>query len=148
VTTRKIFLAIKPGIFPSGKQYGILNYMLYPFVLALHILIACGTIGVAVWALLALWKGREASYRACALALGLVAAAEVFTGTALALLSPELSAAALAAHIAEYLGACLAIEAIIFIRMQKISLAFPFSSVASPVLASVILFAAAVGGGF
>lgn len=122
--------------------------MVYVFILALHLLTACVTACVMAYAIFALWRGREASYRACAIVLGLIAALEVGTGTALALLSPVLSASALALHIFEYLGVCLAVEALIFVRMQKMSLVFPLSFAASPVLASVVFFIAALGAGF
>jgi hypothetical protein len=83
-----------------------------------------------------------------ALALGTVTAFEVFTGTTLAVFSPDISALYLTTHIAVYIGACLVVEAFLFMRMQKIALAFPTNLAASPVLASLVLFVAALQSGF
>jgi hypothetical protein len=121
--------------------------MMYLFVLVLHISIACLTGGIIAYTSFALWKRMDASYRACALVLGYIAALEVLTGTALAFLSPALSAGALSLHIFEYLGACLFVEALIFARMQKGSLPFPAGLAASPVLLSIVAFVAAIHSG-
>ena len=122
--------------------------MLYPLVLLLHIGAACITIGLAAYALYVLWQGKSTSYRACALGLGLVAAFQVFTGTMLAVLSPELSAVYLSTHIAVYVGACLIVETFLFVRMQRVTLVFPLKLAASPVLASLVFFVGAFAAGF
>ena len=129
--------------------------MFYPVILALHILAACITIGLAAYAVYTLWQDRNTAYRSLALAIGAVAAFEVFTGTALAVLSPELSAVYLSTHIAAYIGACMFIEALLFVRMsirqaqdkQNIALTFPTKLAASPVLASLVFFVGAFAAG-
>ena len=129
--------------------------MLYPLILLLHIGAACITIGLAAYALYVLWQGKSASYRTSALTLGFVAAFQVFSGTVLAVLSPELSAVYLSTHIAAYIGACMFIEALLFVRMsirqaqdkQNIALTFPTKLAASPVLASLVLFVGAFAAG-
>lgn len=122
--------------------------MMYAIVLGLHLTAAAATGLTIAYALYALARRMDAAYRLSALLLGSVAAFEVLSGTALAVLSPSLSAVALSAHIFEYLGVCLVVEAVLFIRMQKVSLVFPMRLVVSPVLASVALFVAAIHGGF
>jgi len=122
--------------------------MMYSIVLALHLLTAAVTGLVIVYSLYVLWRRSDTLYRLCALVLGSVAAFEVFTGTALAVLSPTLSASALSVHIFEYLGVCLVAEWLLFARMRKVSLAFPLAAAASPALASIALFVAAISFGF
>ena len=121
--------------------------MLYPLILLLHIGAACITIGLAAYAVYTLWQDRNTAYRSLALAIGAVAAFEVFTGTALAVLSPEISALYLSTHIVAYVGACLVIEAFLFVRMQRVTLVFPLKLAASPVLASLVFFVGAFAAG-
>ena len=122
--------------------------MLYTGILAFHIIAACTTGFVLVAALYIAWRGLSTMYSRLALVLGSIAAFEVATGTLLAVLSPTLSAVALSAHIAAYLGVCLAVEVLLFVKMQKIALHFPVIATASPVLASTLLFVAAISYGF
>lgn len=122
--------------------------MIYALVLALHIIAAFATGVVIAYALYALWRTKATSYRLCVLSLGFIAALQVFTGTVLALLSPTLLAASLSIHIFEYLGVCFVVELLLFVRMQKMRIVFPIRSVSSPVVASVLLFAAAISYGF
>ena len=122
--------------------------MIYQAVLILHILAAVVSGVVALYTLYVLRFSVDQLYKTCALALGFISAFEVFSGTVLAVLSPELSAAALSLHISLYLGACFFLEAFLFIRMQKAILAFPLTLTVSPVFLSICLFVAAIGGGF
>ncbi len=122
--------------------------MTYSIVLGFHLAAAAVTGIVILFAMYSLFREMSAYYRAAALALGFIAAFEVLSGTALAILSPQLSAAALSLHIVEYLGVCAIAESLLFARMQKLSLAFPLRLAASPVLASVALFVAAISFGF
>lgn len=121
--------------------------VMYASVLFLHILAACATVAAGVWALYVVAVSQESWYRRTALAIGCIAAFEVFSGTVLAVLSPELSAAALSLHIAVYLGVCAALEALLFVRMKNISPVFPVAAVVSPVFASVCLFVAVASYG-
>ncbi len=122
--------------------------MAYSGILVLHILAAVATMAVIGYGLVALLYKRDAVYKRTVLGLGFIAAFQVFSGTLLAVLSPELSAAALTLHIVAYLGVCLGTEALLFMRMYNLSLAFPLRLAASPVLASVTLFVAAISYGF
>ena len=122
--------------------------MTYLVVLALHLAAALVTGLVIVYALFALWRQKSDSYRLCALLLGSIAGFEVLSGTVLAIVSPTFSASALSIHIFEYLGVCLVAEWLLFARMRKVSLAFPLAAAASPVLASIALFVAAISFGF
>ena len=122
-------------------------HMVYTGLLVLHIAAAIATIGLIANALYIVLRGREAWYRFSALALAGVAAFEIISGTALTLLSPELTAASLTFHIVAYLGICAGVEALLFIKMKKISLPFPLAATASPVFASVCMFALALYAG-
>ena len=122
--------------------------MMYSIVLVLHLLTSTVTGLVIVYSLYALWSRADALYRLCALLLGAIAAFEVLSGTALAVLSPTLSASALSIHIFEYLSVCLVAEWLLFARMRKVSLVFPLAAAASPVVASVALFVVAISFGF
>lgn len=123
-------------------------YMIYLLVLALHLGAAALTGVAIVYALQALVCNKSQSYRTAALSLGFIAAFEVLSGTVLAIVSPDLSASALSAHIVEYLGVCLVVESLIFVQMKKISFAFPLQLTLSPVLASCLLFVATLSLGF
>ncbi len=122
--------------------------MLYPTILALHILAACVTIGIGAYAFYALTRSKDATYRTLALALGSVAGFEVISGTTLAVLSLDISAVYLSTHILAYVGVCFFIETLLFVRMRKLFLPFPTQLAASPVLASLTLFVVAISYGF
>lgn len=125
----------------------VYDYSMYTAILFLHIgaaLTTAGFIGISLFALLG---KKEAWYRSSALSIGAVAAFQIFSGTVLAFLSPELTAAYLTMHVALYLGVCFMVEALLFMRMRKIALVFPFAWTASPVFASVLLFVAAISYG-
>ena len=122
--------------------------MTYTAVLAVHIISACVTGAVIFYTLYVLALNKDTLYRICALVLGLIAAFQVLTGTILAILSPELSAAALSVHIVAYLGVCLGVEIPLFVRMKKGSLLFLLGWTASPVLLSTLVFVAAISYGF
>ncbi len=121
--------------------------MVYGVVLVLHIIASVLT-GVAIaYVLYNTARGKSANYRASALALGSIAGFQIFSGTILTVLSPELTAASLVPHMALYLGVCLAVEALLFIRAKNISLVLPLGRSLSPMFASVVIFAAAVSYG-
>lgn len=120
--------------------------MLHAVILGSHIIAACITGVIIFYALYIAARGTATLYRNAALSLGFVAAFEVLSGTVLALISPELSAASLGLHIALYIGVCIIVESILFMRMS-IRL-FPLRATATPVCASLLLFVAAVSYGF
>jgi hypothetical protein len=121
--------------------------MIYASVLAAHLLTAAVTGVVIFFGLFAAIRSKSGWYKNLALALGFVAALEVMTGTVLAFVSPNISAFSLTLHIGEYLGVCVAVEAILFARMKAGMLAFPLKAAASPVVASILVFAAAIAYG-
>jgi hypothetical protein len=99
-----------------------------------------------VYSLYAVWRAQTAVYKRLALGLAFVAALEVLSGTALALLSTKLSASELGVHIALYLGACLAAELLLFTKMKDVSRFFPLTVAVSPILASLCFIAVASSG--
>ncbi|HVV39249.1 MAG TPA: hypothetical protein VHD31_02885 [Candidatus Paceibacterota bacterium] len=122
--------------------------MTYVITLGLHLATAALTGAVILYALYAVLRGHVQMYRSIALALAGVAAFEVFSGTVLAITSPDLSATALSLHILEYLGVCAVVEAALFAKMRNIALVYPTRLVLSPVIASVALFALTISLGF
>lgn len=122
--------------------------MLYTAILVSHIAAACATGAVGAYALYALVRGKSGSYRLLALMIAYIAGFEVASGTLLAVISPDVTAAYLASHIALYLGACFVIELLLFVRMRKALPRAPIALAASPVCASLVLFVAALSYGF
>ncbi len=122
--------------------------MTYAIFLVLHIVGACVTGLVALYAGAALWQGREAGYRGSATALGLLAGFEVLSGVMLSMLSVEVSALSLCANIALYLSVIALFEVLLFARIQKTSLAFPTRLALSPSVASLALLLVAISFGF
>ncbi|MDB5225486.1 MAG: hypothetical protein JWL87_438 [Candidatus Adlerbacteria bacterium] len=116
--------------------------MLYQAILALHLLATIATLVAIGYALYSVVRKREDSYARAALWLGGIAAFEVLTGTALAVLSPTLLASSLVMHIALYLGVCVGVEALVFARMKQVSRLLPVEVAASPVLASLCFIVA------
>lgn len=122
--------------------------MTYMLILILHIIGACLTGLVASYTGVALWHKSSESYRPLSITLGICAAFEVLTGTALSVISIQISTLSLCSNIALYLLACGIFEALLFARMKKIQVRFPFEITASPVLASLALMMVAIGFGF
>jgi len=118
--------------------------MTYGFILATHIFAAVATAAVVLAALYAVTKNKHTTYQPFALAIGFLAAFQISSGTVLAFLSPELSAAALALHIVAYLSVCGAVEALLFVKMKKLFLTFPLTLATSPILASLTLWISSV----
>jgi len=122
--------------------------MPYAVILIFHIITACVTAIVITYALWVVVRSEASRYRMSALLLGFIVAIQVLTGTVLAIMSPELSAASLTLHIAVYLGACFSVELLLFKRMRRIFITFPAGLVISPAIASVMLFIVAISYGF
>jgi hypothetical protein len=121
---------------------------LYIVVLTVHILGAIVTGLVGGFSLYAVLKGVAEKYRTSALALGALAAFEVVTGAFLAVISVEISAAAICSRVFIYLSFVAIVEMLLFNGMKKSSQAFPMRIVVSPILASLGVLCAAVAYGF
>ena len=122
--------------------------MAYEIVLIAHIIGACVTGVVAAYASVAMWNDFSDKYRLCATILGSLAAFEIVSGTALSVLSLQVSAASLCSRIFLYLAIVAIVELLLFARMKKVSVTFPISLVTSPIAASLILFSGALALGF
>lgn len=120
---------------------------MYALILSGHVIAAIATIVLVAYALYIVVRGNSAQYRFSALALAGVASFEVISGTVLTLLSPELTALSLVPHIVSYLGICIAVEMLLFMRMKENSMVFPFAVTASPMLIGTFVFGLALFAG-
>ncbi len=121
--------------------------MLYTLFLVLH-LAGAGATGIAAsYTGVVLWKREDASYRMCALILGILATFEILSGVALAVISFKITAPSLCANIILYLSIVAFIETLLFFRMKKISMSFPLTQILSPIAASLMLLIAAIAYG-
>lgn len=93
--------------------------MLYGVVLALHIFAACTTIAIIGGALYTMVKKFERLYRPIGISLAIVALFQIFTGIAMIILSPELSALKVGLHLLAYLGVCLFVEGLLFAKARS-----------------------------
>lgn len=119
----------------------------YDLFLIAHIVGALTTALAGLYALYILFTKVEGRYRTCAIALGGLAGFELFTGTALSVLSAQITAVAVCQSIVLYLALVAALEAALFIRMRKTSLRLPIGQVISPVATSLIALGTAVAYG-
>ena len=122
--------------------------MTYTFALTIHLIGACLTGIVASYAGIALWQKRDIAYRASAIILGALAGFEVLTGVALSVISPKITSISLCANIAVYLSVVFSVEALLFLRMKKISIVFPIMKVFSPIVTSLLFLLGAILYGF
>lgn len=122
--------------------------MLYSVFLVLHIIGACVTGLVASYTGLVLWRKDSAHYRRLAQALGILAGLETITGVTLSVLSLNISTLSLCGNLAVYLSVIFALEAILFVRMKKVSLLFPLQLAFTPTAAGLAYFALAAARGF
>ena len=121
---------------------------MYTSLLAVHIVGASATGIVASYAGIAMWRHQERSYRRVALILASLAGFEVLTGTAFSVLSSQITAVSLCANIAIYLSVVFVVETLLYLRMKKISLAFPIVKVSAPIASALSLLAGAALLGF
>ncbi|MBI5470550.1 hypothetical protein HY968_04520 [Candidatus Kaiserbacteria bacterium] len=121
---------------------------MYELLLAIHIAGACITGLAASYAGIAMWQRQENTYRPLALILGVLAGFEILTGTALSVVSSQITAISLCGNIAIYLSVVFAVEALLYTRMKKISLTFPLAYVATTVASALSLLAGAAALGF
>lgn len=122
--------------------------MVYDIFLIVHVIGACITGAMAAYASVAMWNGFADKYKLCATILGGLAAFEVFSGTALSILSLQVSAASLCSRIFLYLTIVAVVEVLLFMKMKKGSVVFPLVPALSPVVASLALFSSAIILGF
>jgi hypothetical protein len=122
--------------------------MIYSVILTLHLVGAAVTGLLASYAGVVLWRKSDSAYRPLAIALGSLATFEVVSGTTLSIISIQVSTLSLCANIAAYLLGCVIVETALFVRMQKISVRFPFVITLSPLFLSLLGFAAAIAHGF
>ena len=128
--------------------WAIILSMLYEIILTIHLVGAALTGILASYAGVLLYQNRTSSYRSTSLSLGFLASFEILTGMALAVISTNISAPSLCANIGAYLLVVAVVEALIFTRMKKISMKFPFKEILTPIVASLSFFLAALVGGF
>lgn len=93
--------------------------MWYAGVLTLHIVIACATIVVLVYAAYAIKKEKAAWYLRLGRAIAAFAIIETVTGVALAFLSPDISRLNIGVHLALYLGLCIIAEAVLAVKQKE-----------------------------
>lgn len=122
--------------------------LVYNFLLMAHIGGGIATGVTAVYTGIILWRRTSSLYRTCALTLSGLAVFEVLSGVALAVVSLQITAQSLCTNIALYLSTVLFVETLLFFRMKKIEMPYPFAATLSPVAAGVSLLAAAIIYGF
>ena len=118
---------------------------MYESMLVVHLIGACATALAVLCTLFALHKRSASLYRTCAMALSSLAAFEIASGTALAVLSTELTVEMVCNRIAIYLVVVLGTLAMLFYRMKKSDIKFSAGITLAPVstsLASLFLAAA------
>ena len=122
--------------------------MLYTVFLALHIVGACVTGIVAALAGVVLWRRDTAQYRKYAVMLGFLGGFEVLCGITLSVVSAQISTVSLCGNIAIYLSVLFFLEAVLFMRMHRVSLVYPAKLALSPMMASLLLMVASISYGF
>ena len=121
---------------------------MYTSLLAVHIVGASATGIIASYTGIAIWRRQERSYRRLALILASLAGFEILTGVVLSVVSSQITAISLCANIIAYLSVVFVVEALLYARMRKISLAFPIAWVSAPIASALSLLAAAAAFGF
>ncbi len=117
-------------------------------MLIVHIVGAVLTAVVAIHACVSMVRGGTENYRRAAQLLATLAAFEVATGTALAVLSPTVSAVSVCGNIALYLASVAVIQILLFMRMRRSTLRFPAVQTFSSAFGTLSLLGAAVLLGF
>ena len=123
-------------------------YMFYTSLLTAHIAVACITGVAASYAGIVLWRRDETSYSPSAIVLAFLAGLEIISGTILSIASPKITAVSLCANIVVYLFVVFLVETLLFLRMKKISMAFPLVKTISPSIAGLLLLVGAIAYGF
>ncbi len=115
------------------------TFDMYGAILIVHIIGAIATGALAIYACTAMILGNAAIYRRVALVLGMIATFEVVTGTALAVLSANITIASVCDNIAYYLVGVAVVEALLFMRMRGVRIRFPFAQTLAPIGVSLAL---------
>jgi hypothetical protein len=121
---------------------------MYTSILALHLLGALTTGVVALFGVGALLRATSHYYAPVARMLAVLAAVEIGTGAALAVLSPNLSAAGMCQQLALYLVAVGAVEIGLFVGMRSSLVAFPLRTSVVPFASSFAIFTVVAIAGF
>jgi heme A synthase len=122
--------------------------MTYSIILILHIVGACMAGLAALSTAFVIGREQQRSYRSSAIILGALGGFQVVSGVLLAFVSPQITILSLCNNIALYLSTWFVLETLLFLRMNKISVPFPFTPALSPVIASLVLMVAALSYGF
>ena len=122
--------------------------MFYSILLSIHVGVAVITGIIASYAGVVLWQKDRASYRPSALILGALAGFEILSGTILSIASSKITALSLCSNIVLYLSVVFIVEALLFLRMKKVSVYFPITQIVSPALIGLVLFVGAIAYGF
>ncbi len=93
--------------------------MLYSVVLATHIFAACVTVVVVGGSLYSIVRRAADFYKPLGLALAAIAFIETVSGGLLTALNPELSVLKVGLHLLAYLGVCLVVEGLLFVRVRS-----------------------------
>ena len=122
--------------------------MSYSLFFALHIAGAGATGVVALYSIYMLWNNVASALQMSAIVLGFLAGFQVLTGTILSVISLQISAASICSRVFVYLTVVALVEVMLFSRMKKISIPFPFEATLSPVAGSLALLGSALALGF
>ena len=122
--------------------------MLYDSLLLVHILGACLTGIMAAYAGVIMWQNQDSSYRTASIILGALGGFEVITGTLLSVISSQITSISLCANIIIYVSVVLFFEALLFLKMRKVSVVFPLVVALSPIATGLTLLLATIAYGF
>ena len=100
---------------------GYNQHMTYTAILALHLALTVTTGLVGAVGIFAAVRGGRALCKRVAVFLAITAGLEIATGVILAFVSPTADPVTLGSHIAIYLGACAALEAVLVVRMKRVA---------------------------
>ncbi len=95
--------------------------MMYNFVLAAHIAVACLTMVLIAYSAIVLLRGAQPkAYKRLLAAIPSLALLETLSGFALAVLSPDITVAEVGLHLTWYLGLCLIAEAALLYKAREV----------------------------
>ncbi len=121
---------------------------MYTAILTAHLIGAAATGVAALYACVAMIVRHEAMYRRLALVLASIASFEIVSGTALAVMSADLTVASVCGNIALYVAAVACVEVVLCMRMKGSLVRFPFMQTAAPFGVSVALLLSGLVLGF
>lgn len=121
---------------------------MFPSILAAHILGAVATFAIIFYAMIALLRSQSRQLEALAGILGILAAFEVVSGVALAIISNTVTVVSVCDNIALYLALVLVTQAALYTRMRGTGVRFPVVRSLSPVCGSICLLVLSAALGF